>query len=90
MLLILLIGFLSLLQRYDRCEAGADDQQQPRDDDIVRGNVPPNLDVVGINYHHQQPRTDDNASGNGATGYSGRVDVNGHHCGQLALFFATR
>ena len=54
-----LIEILSLLQRYDRCEADADDPQQPRDDDIVRGNAPPNLDdVVGINSYYQQPRED--------------------------------
>ncbi len=91
MLFILLIEILSLLQRYDRCEADTDDQQQPRDDDIVRGNVPPNLDdVVGIENHRQQPRDDDNVGRNDASGYGGVVDVNEHQCGKPALVFGTR
>jgi hypothetical protein len=91
MLLILLIGILSLLRRYDRCEADADDQQQPRVDDIVRGNVPPNLDdVVGIDNHQQQPRDDDNVGRNDASGYGGEVDVKKHQCGKPALVFGTR
>jgi hypothetical protein len=87
-----LIGILSLLQRYDRCEADADDQQQPRVDDIMRGNVPPNLDdVVGIdNHQQQQPRDDDNMGRNDASGYGGEVDVNEHQCGKPALVFGTR
>ena len=92
MLLILLIGILSLLQRYDRCEVDADDQQQSRVDDIMRGNVPPNSDdVVGIeNQQQQQPRDDDNMGRNDASGYGGEVDVNEHQCGKPALVFGTR
>ena len=68
-----LIGILSLLQRYDRYEADADDQQQPRVDDIMRGNVPPNSDdVVGIENQQQQPRDDFDVSGDDA-------DIHGHH-----------
>ena len=96
MLLILLIGILSLLRRYDRCEADADDQQQPRVDDIVRGNVPPNLeDVVGFDDHQQQPREVDNVYVDGyehdTSGLGGMADVlNEHQCGNPPLVFATR
>ncbi len=49
-----------LPQSYDRCVVNADDPQLPRDDDIVRGIDPPNLQaVVGIDDHQQQPRNDD-------------------------------
>jgi hypothetical protein len=59
-LLSLCIEILSLYQSYDRCVVNADDPQQPRDDDIVRGIDPPNLQaVVGIDDHQQQPRNDD-------------------------------
>ena len=38
--------------------ANADDPQLPRDDDIVRGIDPPNLQA-GIDNHQPQPRNDD-------------------------------
>ena len=44
----------------NECVVNADDPQLPRDDDIVRGIDPPNLQaVVGIDDHQHQPRNDD-------------------------------